>query len=91
ALADRYAAVPVFKDDEPVVPRDAAGVGDDDPAELVEVDEVDATDARSARTPVQGAVGKGRNVPAPTRPVNDSGSAGRKQPQRQTRSKRGKK
>ncbi|HWJ10433.1 MAG TPA: protein translocase subunit SecF [Nocardioides sp.] len=90
ALADRYAAVPVFKEDQPVVPRDAAGVVDD-PEELAEVDELDVTEERPARTPAQGAVGKGRNVPAPTRPVNDSGSAGRKQPQRQTRSKRGKK
>lgn len=87
ALADRYAAVPVFKDDEPVVGR---GVGDDDgePAELAEVE---AGEERPVRTPQQGAVGKGRNVPAPHRPVNESGSSGRKQPQRQSRSKRPKK
>jgi preprotein translocase subunit SecF len=30
-------------------------------------------------------------VPTSSRPVNESGSAGRKQPVRQTRSKRGKK
>lgn len=86
ALADRYAAVPVFKDDEPVVAR--AAEDDSEPDELAEVD---AGEARPARTPQQGAVGKGRNVPSPTRPVNESGSAGRKQPQRQARSKRGKK
>lgn len=90
ALADRYAAVPVFKDDEPVVPR--GGVDLDDPDELAEDDETTevagSAAPRSSKTP---AAGKGRVVPTPTRPVNESGSAGRKQPQRQTRSKRGKK
>lgn len=88
ALADRYATVPVFKDDEAVVPRDAHDL--DDPAELDE-DDAGVAEERPARTPSQGAVGKGRNVPTAARPVNESGSAGRKQPQRQTRSKRGKK
>lgn len=88
ALADRYAAVPVFKDDEAVVPRDAHDL--DDPAELAEDDTV-AGDERPVRTSAQEAVGKGRNVPTAARPVNESGSSGRKQPQRQTRAKRGKK
>ncbi|MEV5002028.1 protein translocase subunit SecF [Nocardioides sp. LML1-1-1.1] len=88
ALADRYAAVPVFKDDEAVVPRDAHDL--DDPAELAEDGEV-TLEEQPARTRSQDAVGKGRNVPTASRPVNESGSAGRKQPQRQTRSKRGKK
>lgn len=87
ALADRYAAVPVFKDDEPVVGRGAA----DDGGEPDELAEVEAGEARPARTPQQGAVGKGRNVPEAHRPVNESGSSGRKQPQRQSRSKRPKK
>lgn len=88
ALADRYAAVPVFKDDEPVVGRGAVE-DDGEPAELAEVDETE--DVRPVRTPQQGAVGKGRNVPEAHRPVTESGSSGRKQPQRQSRSKRPKK
>ncbi len=90
ALADRYATVPAFKDDEPVV---GVGAGDDlaVPDELAEIEGSPDTEAPARRTPTQGAVGKGRNVPAPSRPVNESGSAGRKQPQRQARAKRGKK
>ena len=37
------------------------------------------------------ALGKGRVAPTATRPVGQSSSAGRQQPVRQTRSKRGKK
>lgn len=87
ALADRYASVPAAVDETPVV---RGGVDLDDPAELVD-DDAEETTASSARPTTQGAVGKGRNVPAPNRPVNESGSSGRKQPQRQARAKRGKK
>ncbi|TNM39497.1 protein translocase subunit SecF [Nocardioides albidus] len=93
ALADRYASVPVATDDA-VAPR--RGVEDSDaiPDELledeieIEVDETPATRRTSANTD---ATGKGRVVPANSRPVNPSGSAGRNQPVRQARSKRGKK
>ncbi len=88
ALADRYAAVPVFKDDEAVVPRDAHDL--DEPAELAEGEEPDV-EQKPARTPSRDAIGKGRNVPQQSRPVGESGSSGRKQPQRQARAKRGKK
>ncbi|TWG97273.1 preprotein translocase subunit SecF [Nocardioides sp. J9] len=92
ALADRYAAVPVFKEEEPVVPRGAAAIDDIEIVDELDEDEDDLEpDVPADRRPAQGAVGKGRNVPTASRPVADSGSSGRKQPQRQTRSKRGKK
>jgi preprotein translocase subunit SecF len=91
ALADKYAAVPVFKDDTPV----ASGRGEDsleldEPRELVEEDDED--DERPVRpSGASAAMGKGRVAPTPTRPVGESRSSGRNQPVRQTRSKRGKK
>lgn len=91
ALADRYASVPAAVDETPVV---RGGVDFDDPAELAEPadeDDIEETAPARSRQATQGAVGKGRNVPAPNRPVSESGSSGRKQPQRQARSKRGKK
>ncbi|KRA32662.1 MULTISPECIES: protein translocase subunit SecF [unclassified Nocardioides] len=94
ALADKYATVPVFKDDTAVVAGRAVSdvEGVEEPDELREDDEPGpAETARGARPQTQGAVGKGRVVPASTRPVNESGGAGRKQPVRQPRSKRGKK
>ncbi|KRC49006.1 MULTISPECIES: protein translocase subunit SecF [unclassified Nocardioides] len=87
ALADRYASVPAGVEEGPV--RDG-GLDLEDPVELAEADDVDEAPT-SSRLPMQGAVGKGRNVPAPNRPVKDSGSSGRTQPSRQARSKRGKK
>jgi len=87
ALADRYAAVPVFKDDMPIV--------DGEPSEqrpatggLPPVDE--ETPGNRAR-PSEEALGKGRVAPTQTRPVSERNSSGRQQPTRQTRSKRGKK
>jgi preprotein translocase subunit SecF len=87
ALADRYASVPAGVEEGPV--RDG-GLDLEDPVELADGDDVDEAPT-SSRLPMQGAVGKGRNVPAPNRPVKDSGSSGRTQPSRQARSKRGKK
>jgi preprotein translocase subunit SecF len=81
--ADRYASVPVFTEDLPV--RDA-----DKDEELEDVDdgeEVPATQAPSRPVPT----GRGRVVPQPQRPVGRSSAAGRQQPTRQSRSKRGKK
>jgi preprotein translocase subunit SecF len=79
--ADRYAAVPVFKDDLPVVDPDAEP--DDD---LVEDDEVEP----APRAGATDAMGRGRVVPTTQRPVGPSRAAGRAQPTRQPRSKRGK-
>lgn len=88
AQADRYAAVPVYKDDLPVVPP-----GDDDHAdEPADEDEHDDEAPEGGRPAASsGALGKGRTAPAAHRPVGRSNSAGRQQPVRQSRSKRGKK
>jgi preprotein translocase subunit SecF len=95
AMADRYASVPAAVDEGPVVSR-----GGDDlavPDELLEEDDlgfsVEEAPAATVRRPStrDEASGKGRVVPTPSRPVSDSGSSGRRQPVRQTRSKRGKK
>ncbi len=87
ALADRYAAVPVFKDDMPIVDGEPAekrpATGGLPPAD----DEEPGNRAR----PSDEALGKGRVAPTQTRPVSQSSSSGRQQPMRQTRSKRGKK
>ena len=86
---DRYASVPVFTDDT-VVPK-----GDEDAVdELDELDEPD--DDISAPAPAQAPAkpvptGRGRVVPQAHRPVTPSSAAGRQQPTRQSRSKRGKK
>lgn len=93
ALADRYASVPVATDDAPVAGR-RGGDPDEIPDELLEEEfeiEVDEEPAPRRTAPNTEAVGKGRVVPTNSRPVNESGSSGRKQPVRQTRSKRGKK
>ncbi|GAA3684832.1 hypothetical protein GCM10022237_49210 [Nocardioides ginsengisoli] len=94
ALADRYASVPAAVDEGPVVGR-----GGDDlaiPDELLDEDDLGFSveeEPAAARRPStrDEASGKGRVVPTQSRPVADSGSSGRKQPTRQTRSKRGKK
>jgi preprotein translocase subunit SecF len=86
--ADRYAAVPVFKDDMPVVDPDGAATPG---AVLVDEDFMDESDYDDA--PAAGAseaMGRGRVVPTTQRPVGPSRAAGRAQPTRQPRSKRGK-
>ncbi|GAA3542201.1 protein translocase subunit SecF [Nocardioides daeguensis] len=93
ALADRYASVPAATDEAPVAGRrgeDPDSIPDELLDEEFEV-EVDDTPGPRRTAPNRGAVGKGRVVPTPSRPVNESGSSGRKQPVRQARSKRGKK
>jgi len=82
--ADRYAAVPVFTEDLPLR-DDADDDGDEDPE--VDHDDVPATQAPSRPVPT----GRGRVVPQAQRPVGPSSAAGRQQPTRQSRSKRGKK
>jgi preprotein translocase subunit SecF len=93
--ADRYASVPVFKDDMPVIGPD----GELDPADVVDPAVLDDDeDLAPGQQPVTGppvrspeAVGRGRVVPTPARPVNRSAASGRQQPSRQPKSKRGKK
>ena len=93
ALADRYASVPVASDDAPVAGRrgeDPDAIPDELLDEEFEIEVDEAPVARRAGSSTD-ALGKGRVVPTNARPVNESGSSGRKQPVRQARSKRGKK
>ena len=83
--ADRYAAVPVFTEDLPV--GDEPGV-DDESLEGAPVSGGPAIE-REPRSPE--AMGRGRNIPEATRPVQKSAASGRQQPTRSTKSKRGKK
>ena len=81
--ADRYASVPVFTEDM------AAPDGDEDD-EDADGDEHEV--AASTQTPARPVpTNRGRVVPQARGPVNPSGAAGRAQPSRQPRSKRGKK
>ncbi|MDT7754078.1 MAG: preprotein translocase subunit SecF [Pseudonocardiales bacterium] len=86
--ADRYASVPVFTEDLPA--RDA-----DDDDSLDELDEghsgheVGAGSSQVPPRPVP--TGRGRVVPQARAPLGQSNTAGRAQPTRQPRSKRGKK
>jgi preprotein translocase subunit SecF len=81
AKADKYAAVPVFTEDMPLADEPGSGR---EPART-------SGSAPAPRPSRPAATGSGRTVPEPHRPVGQSGSAKRQQPQRQTRSKRGKK
>jgi len=80
AKADRYAAVPTFREDMPI--EDEPGTSRREPARA------GSAAQRSSRP---AASGSGRTVPEPHRPVAASKSAKRQQPQRKTRAKRGKK
>ena len=98
ALADRYASIPAAVDEGPVVSRGGADLeipdellDDDEPDELDDEERASATPERRRPVSASDPLGRGRNVPASTRRVADSGSSGRKQPVRQARSKRGKK
>lgn len=97
--ADRYAQVPAFAEDMPMYDDpDAARAGrgavaagtllegdlDDETG-----DEGDEGDDQPTRS--QPAMGKGRVAPQPRGEVRQSGSAGRAQPSRESRAKRGKK
>jgi preprotein translocase subunit SecF len=87
--ADRYASVPVFKDDLPIADPDA-----DDAQGALLVDDDDFEDDDFDDDPSGGAApeatGRGRVVPTTQRPVGPSPASGRAQPTRQPRSKRGK-
>jgi preprotein translocase subunit SecF len=93
--ADRYASVPAFAedmpvDDDPDAVRARGGVLledlDNDPADDLEDYDDEPVTPRSSPDPE--AMGRGRTVPAPQRPVGRSSSSGRQQPTRQSRSKR---
>jgi preprotein translocase subunit SecF len=81
--ADRYASVPVFTEDM------AVQAGDDDDDGLDDDEHEVAATAPAPAPPVP--MGRGRVVPQQHKPVNPSSAAGRAQPTRQPRSKRGKK
>ncbi len=90
--ADRYASVPVFKEDMPVVddPEAEPGRG----GVLVEdrdaFDDLDDYDENATPRPSAApeAMGRGRTAPASQRPVGESSASRRQQPTRQPRSKR---
>ncbi len=99
--ADRYATVPVFKDDVDVSAGAAGAAGSAGSAELDDYESPDEIPEELAEQPPRptatrsaprrpDASGSGRVVPPSTAPVTESKSAGRDQPTRQPRSKRGK-
>ncbi|WP_193611842.1 protein translocase subunit SecF [Nocardioides lijunqiniae] len=82
AAADRYASVPTFVEDMPVVDEP-----DDD-----ELDDEGQPPTRPTAPPrAVEASDRGRVAPAPRKPVRQSNAAGRVQPVRQPKSKRDKK
>jgi len=89
--ADRYASVPVFKEDMPVMDPDGPGgvLVEDRDDDLDDYDDLDDDDVRAPRpSPTSEATGRGRTVPTTQRPVGQSRASGRQQPTRQPRSKR---
>jgi preprotein translocase subunit SecF len=88
--ADRYASVPVFKDDLPILdPDEPGGVLVEDPDDLDDDDYDEDDDAHAPRpSSTPEVTGRGRTVPTPQRPVGRSPASGRQQPTRQPRSKR---
>ena len=90
--ADRYASVPVFKDDLPIVDPDGPGgvLVEDRDDDLDDYDddgeEHEEHAPRPSSTPE--VTGRGRTVPTTQRPVGQSPASGRQQPTRQPRSKR---
>ncbi|WP_141013441.1 protein translocase subunit SecF [Nocardioides sambongensis] len=95
AAADRYAAVPTFVDDMPVkettAELDEYGFEDDEGFSADEEEPETPRGTSSTDASEMPVAGKGRTLPTSTRKVDESGAAGRKQPVRETRSKRGKK
>jgi preprotein translocase subunit SecF len=82
---DPYAAVPAFSEDMPIEPEPGAG------PDHGEGDEGAAVAGSPAPRRAPEASGRGRIAPQSRGPVRQSGAAGRQQPSRQSRSKRGKK
>jgi preprotein translocase subunit SecF len=81
---DRYASVPTFTEDMPVAadPGVFPTGGDEEPAA--------SRTGGNRPAPSTEAIGRGRVVPPARGPVRPSGAAGRVQPTRQAKSKRGK-
>ena len=89
--ADRYASVPVYKDDLPIVDPDGPGdVLVEDRDDVDDYDDLDADHGAHAPQPssTPEVTGRGRTVPTTQRPVGQSPASGRQQPTRQPRSKR---
>ena len=89
--ADKYAAVPSFTEDLPILDEDEElpeGLEDDEEAEATPATSP-ATSPATTRAPE--AAGRGRVTPTPSRPIGTSSASGRQQPSRQPKSKRGKK
>jgi len=96
--ADRYASVPSYTENMTIAAdldgdRGADHDGADLDGDFADEDfEESADDPRSSRpTPQPVPTGRGRVVPPPRGPVEQSTASGRVQPTRQSRSKRGKK
>ncbi len=83
--ADRYASVPAFTEDMPILEPDAA------PTRDVAETPAAARTGGNRPTPSTDPLGRGRVAPPSRGPVGPSSSSGRVQPTRQTKSKRGKK
>ena len=90
--ADRYASVPSFTEDMPIAhdPDEAPPRGGVLVEERDEYDDLDGPDDDAPRRPASEpeAMGRGRTVPNPQRPVGRSSASGRQQPTRQPKSKR---
>jgi preprotein translocase subunit SecF len=83
---DPYASVPAFSEDMPIESEPGAA----GPERAESDDDAAVAGSPSARRAPE-ASGRGRVVPPSHGPVRPSGSSGRQQPSRQSRSKRGKK
>jgi len=83
--ADRYASIPAFTEDMPI--HDEPGA---EPESLDDAP-VSRPVVPTGEAPAPEAAGRGRIAPQARGPVAPSGSAGRQQPTRQPKSKRGKK
>lgn len=87
--ADKYAAVPTFRDNMPLFDEET-GKSTGTRTKTV-APGAQQTAPATAPPRKDEAIGAGRVVPEATRPVKESGAAKRSQPTRQPRSKRGKK
>jgi preprotein translocase subunit SecF len=86
---DRYASVPVFADDMPIVEEPEEGHARPGNGPVDDPDVAPVTTPAPPRRPER--TGSGRVVPPAKSPMSDSGSSRRSQPSRQPRSKRPKK
>lgn len=83
--ADPYHSVPAYAEGMPI------GEGQRELDEDEESDEGEAVTVAPSRDRRPNEAGKGRTQPTQSRPVTESSSSGRKQPQRKPRSQRGRK